>query len=336
MLSRQGGDQERVAWMLFYLADILSIQGEYAKGCVLFEESIALHRQLNNKRGLAYVLMQQAFYLFISQDDRALLHTRLEESRAIWQELGDADGFARYCWLAGWIALRRGDRESARALSEESLRLFKEAGNQWFTAWTLSVVARVEVGEENYAAARTLYEGSLAITQVLGDTWLTAFCLEGLAGVAAAQGNPQWAARLWGAAECLRETIGAPIPPVERANYEHSIAATRASLGTASFAALWTEGRAMTPAQALAAQDRTTVSQPSTTTKITPTSPVSLTAREIEVLRLVTQGMTDTQVAEILVISPRTVNWYLTSIYSKLGVSSRSAATRRAIEQHLV
>jgi len=41
-------------------------------------------------------------------------------------------------------------------------------------------------------------------------------------------------------------------------------------------------------------------------------------------------------VAEQLVISPRTVNWHLTSIYSKLGVSSRAAATRFAIEQHLV
>jgi len=56
----------------------------------------------------------------------------------------------------------------------------------------------------------------------------------------------------------------------------------------------------------------------------------------MEVLRLVAQGLTDAQVAEQLVVSPRTVNFHLTSIYSKLGVSSRSAATRYAIEQHLV
>ena len=64
--------------------------------------------------------------------------------------------------------------------------------------------------------------------------------------------------------------------------------------------------------------------------------PAGLTARELEVLRLLAQGLTDTQAAEQLVISPRTVNFHLTSIYSKLGVSSRSAATRYAIEQHLV
>jgi DNA-binding NarL/FixJ family response regulator len=56
----------------------------------------------------------------------------------------------------------------------------------------------------------------------------------------------------------------------------------------------------------------------------------------VEVLRLVAQGLTDAQVAEQLVISPRTVNFHLASIYSKLGVSSRSAATRYAIEHQLV
>ncbi len=67
-----------------------------------------------------------------------------------------------------------------------------------------------------------------------------------------------------------------------------------------------------------------------------PTYPAGLTAREVEVLRLVAQGLADAQVAEQLVISPRTVNWHLTSIYSKLGVSSRAAATRFAVEYHLV
>ena len=61
-----------------------------------------------------------------------------------------------------------------------------------------------------------------------------------------------------------------------------------------------------------------------------------LTEREVEVLRLVAQGMTDAQVAEQLVISPRTVNGHLRSIYSKIAVTSRSAATRYAVDHHLV
>jgi DNA-binding NarL/FixJ family response regulator len=51
---------------------------------------------------------------------------------------------------------------------------------------------------------------------------------------------------------------------------------------------------------------------------------------------LVVQVLTDTQVAEQLVISRRTVNTHLTSIYNKLGVDSRTAATRFAVDHQLV
>ncbi len=61
-----------------------------------------------------------------------------------------------------------------------------------------------------------------------------------------------------------------------------------------------------------------------------------LTEREVEVLRLVAQGLTDKQVAEQLIVSPRTVQSHLYAIYSKLGVSSRTAATRLALEHHFV
>ena len=69
-----------------------------------------------------------------------------------------------------------------------------------------------------------------------------------------------------------------------------------------------------------------------------PTVPIyasDLTPRELEVLRLVAQGRTDAQIAEQLVISPRTVNAHITSIYRKIQVSSRSAATRYAIDHQL-
>jgi DNA-binding NarL/FixJ family response regulator len=65
-------------------------------------------------------------------------------------------------------------------------------------------------------------------------------------------------------------------------------------------------------------------------------SSAGLTAREVEVLRLVAQGLTDAQIAERLVISPHTVHAHLSSIYSKLGISSRSAATRYTFEHPLI
>jgi DNA-binding CsgD family transcriptional regulator len=63
--------------------------------------------------------------------------------------------------------------------------------------------------------------------------------------------------------------------------------------------------------------------------------PAGLTAREVEVLRLVAEGLTDAQVAERLYLSPRTVGRHLASIYDKLGVATRLAAARFALDHHL-
>jgi DNA-binding NarL/FixJ family response regulator len=99
----------------------------------------------------------------------------------------------------------------------------------------------------------------------------------------------------------------------------------------------------MTPEQALVVQGRATV--PLTLNRVrtwplstptTPLYPAGLSAREVEVLLLIAEGMTNTQVAVQLVISPLTVNTHVRSIYSKLGVTSRSAATRYVIEHKLV
>ncbi len=63
--------------------------------------------------------------------------------------------------------------------------------------------------------------------------------------------------------------------------------------------------------------------------------PAGLSDREVDVLRLIAQGLTDAEVAEQLFIARRTVNTHLTSIYTKLNVNSRAAATRFAVEHGL-
>ena len=94
----------------------------------------------------------------------------------------------------------------------------------------------------------------------------------------------------------------------------------------------------MTPEQALAALKRASLPEPVPTAKqlSSPTSPHELTAREMDVLRLLAQGLTSAQIAEQLVIGLVTVNSHVRSIYSKLNVTSRAAATRYALEHHLL
>jgi len=121
------------------------------------------------------------------------------------------------------------------------------------------------------------------------------------------------------------------------------VAAARALLGEMAFAAAWAEGRSMPLEKALVAQGPATMlapipaGQPSApAAKPSVPSPAGLTRREHEVLRLLTIGQTNIQIAEQLVISLQTVNTHVGSIYTKLGVTSRAAATRYALEHHLV
>jgi predicted ATPase/serine/threonine protein kinase/DNA-binding CsgD family transcriptional regulator len=344
-LWRETGDQENVAWSLFNLAIMLIEQGEYFRGRALFEETLTMHRELGNKKGIAASLLRLAWVIYYLQGDPATERSLLEEGLALFRELGDKDSTGDTLNILGWVVLQQGELALARALAEESTILHREVGSRVGIAESYMLLARVAALERNHVAARTLYEEGLALLREEGDKWDIAFGLEGLASVVAAQGEPAWASRLWGAAEALRESIRAPMPPVERAPYERAVADIRAQLGEKTFTTLWAEGRAMMPKQALAAHGQTLMLTAPTIPPPTPAAPAAkspvtypdeLTTREVEVLRLVAQGLTDAQVADQLVISPRTVNGHLRSIYSKIGVTSRSAATRYAIEHKFV
>ncbi len=104
----------------------------------------------------------------------------------------------------------------------------------------------------DFGGARSLLEESLAIKQDLGDKLGIAECLAVLAEVASSRGQMEQAARLFGAAEALREILGAPRPRSQRAGVERHVTGVRAALGQEAFAAAWAAGRAMTLSEAVA------------------------------------------------------------------------------------
>jgi ATP/maltotriose-dependent transcriptional regulator MalT len=335
--ARQVDAMELAANSLLILGLLGSSQGEYTRARALYEESLTINRAMGNKRGIAHTLSQLAQVLFVSQTDQARVNALLEECLAVSREVGYKEGIAAYYCISGQLALSQGDLVTARSLAEKSVAVYREIGHRHGTANSLSLLGKVTALEGDYAAARTLYEQSLAISGELGEKWVAAVFLVELGEVVAAQHQLAWAAQLWGASEAIRDATGIPIPLVERADYERSVSSARVHLGERAFAASWAQGRSMTPEQALAAkgQKPSLTSTTPTSTTPPPTYPDGLTAREVEVLRQVAKGLTDTQVAVELVLSPRTVHTHLSSIYSKLGITSRSAATRYAIEHHL-
>ncbi len=339
-LWEEVGDKKQIAYSLENLALLESRQGKYTRGRALCEESLAIQRELGNKVGISDVLLQLAWIIFLSQGHLATVRSLVRESLALSREVGDKRGIADCCYLSGHIALGQDDASTARALAEEGLLLYKEVGDRQSIAQMLSLLGRTVAVQDDYTAARALFEESLSVAREIGDKLNSTFYLEGLASVVAVQGESSWAARLWGAAESLRKTMATPIPPVDRLIYERSVAAACAHLGEKAFAAAWAEGSTMAPEQVLAAEGMVSISTAGSSSvtrpQKAPIAPNGLTSRELEVLRLLAQGLTSAQVAERLVIGLVTVNSHVRSIYSKLGVTSRSAATRYAIEHQLV
>ena len=331
---REAGDKTLTAWALNALALVILYQGEYARVHPLAEQAVEMFREWGDTTGVAISLMTLAQVVFW-QGDLVRAQTLVEEALARASETGITSTEALALALQGEIALAQGETTTARLLIEQSHMLWQEVGNQGMLASTRSLLGKVLAVGGDHTAARTVYEESLLRGLAVVDIAPT---FEGLAVVAVAQGETTWAVRLWAAAAALRDSFGTPLPPVYRADYERSVAAARAHLGEKAFAAAWAEGCGMTWEQALAARGPVTTLRETPSTppaKSPPTYPDGLTGREVEVLRLLAQGLTDAQIAAQLIISPRTVNTHLKAIYGKIQVSSRVAATRYALEQHL-
>ena len=328
---RETDNKTLTAWALGALALVVLYQGEYAGVHPLAEQARAICQETGDTTGVTMSLMTLARAAFW-QGDLVRAQTLAEEGLARASETGSTSAEALALALHGEVALAQGETTTARLRIEQSHTLWQQVGNQGMQASTRALLAKVLAVESDLTAARTMYEESLLRGLAIVDIAPT---VEGLAVVVAQQGETTWAARLLAAASALRDSLGVPLPPVCRADYERSLAAARAQLGEQAFAAAWAEGQSMTWEQALAA--RGPVKIPPTPPEKSPLiAPSGLTGREVEVLRLLAQGLTDAQIAEQLVISPRTVNTHLKTIYGKIQVSSRSAATRYAFEQHLI
>ena len=250
-IKRELGDRSGIAVSLTNLGNVAYQQGDFASAQALYEESVAIVRELGDRWGIAGSLNSLGNVGF-AHGELASARARYEESLAIMRELGDRVGIAKSLNNLGNVAFEQGEFASARAQYEESLAIRRELGNRAGIANSLNNLGSVAFEQGDFSAARALHEESLAIDRELGDRRGIAFSLEGLAAVVAALGSSLRAARIWGAAERLREEIRSPLTPDDRPRYVGGVAAARAALeDDAAFECAWHEGRALTLEEAI-------------------------------------------------------------------------------------
>lgn len=332
-LYREAGDRQGIARGLVNLGTIHRFMKQRDQAQVRLEESLQISRELNDRYLIAAALLELGEIAFFRRDyGRAESH--YQETMALGQAMEAQLLIALPLALLGAIEAEKGHYERGLERLERALAMLQELNYPRLEASMTWHIGTAALRAGHLARATSCFVQALKTFVDLGLwSYNLANCLDGLAGVAAARRQDERAARLWAGAEIFRGDY--EIRPIQREEREQAMTVAQTRLAPDDFEQAWSAGRR------LAAENREQfiafALAPAAAEPPTPAPPVfDLTSRQLEVLRLVAQGMTDAEVAAELVISPRTVNNHLTTIYQKLDVNSRTAAARMALERGLV
>jgi len=257
LLARDGADGSPAARAVRAKAlrgagGVAFYQGDYARAGALYDDYRLLCAAMGDEEGCAGALTNLAIVAAAGGED-ARAWTLNEECLTLARGLKNGESvIAAALNNLGDLACRRGDYARARGLLEESLALYRRRGHTWGIAVVLANLATLVRAQGDEEQALVRYREGLALCGAVSQSVVVARCLEGIAGVAATRGQPERAARLAGAAASLRQLNGMPLEHHERADYDRTMATAHAALGDDAFTALWIQGRALSPEQAVA------------------------------------------------------------------------------------
>jgi predicted ATPase/DNA-binding CsgD family transcriptional regulator len=337
-ISRGLGPEGRAstAKALDLLGELCTEIGDYEAMPAYFEESLAIFRELDDKPGIADLLMQFG-WAAMRAGDYPQAAPLLAECLQLFRELGASVHLAIALGGSGELAIRQGAYDQAIELLEESLALRRELGDLWGIAGALGSLGWVALLQRDFSRMNEMLAESLSIRLEIGERGGLAWCLEKLAEAVVLQAQalpvqrrrPEFlrATRILGAAQTLRQSVNAVIDPADQPAYENLRTALQAALGSELFSETWAAGASL-PVQAAVDQ---ALSPPLILSEADALSSNQaakarfggLSRREREVVAWVAQGKTNREIAELMVVGGRTIETYITRILNKLGLNSR-------------
>jgi predicted ATPase/DNA-binding CsgD family transcriptional regulator len=309
--------------------------GDFAQAQAFCEEALQLaqHGGWRELEGEAlYHLGLVAYDLM----DWPTANSRHAESLRVAHSVNDVLGEARALRGLGLVAHQQGDYEGARQLHEEGLAKRREVGESWGVALALIGLGQVLLDTRDIPHARALFNESLTLSQDLGDWQGLARSLEAFASLAAMTGQVKKASQLASAAKELREANQIPLSPAERAQLARRMGSITQTLARRTPDAFGVAGQTISLQVAVAlAHTIGQTAHPVSPNPSTSGSPGALTARELEVLRLVAAGQSNREIAEELILSVRTVERHINNLYAKIGARGKADATAYAFRHGL-
>ncbi len=249
-LFREASDEESVAFLACCMGWAALLRGDYDKAIDSNEEGLALSRRSGNEWSAALALHNLGCVAIERQNyERAT--PLLEEALVLARKVGDRQLLSICIADLGVTAMYAGDYERAEPLFEQGLTLTEEIGEKEGMAGNLRNLALTLMYRGDHERARALLGESLSLSRELDHKLYVADGLNVAGRMAGEWDQAVRAARLWGAADALREAIDAPLPAGERELFEPHMVATHHRLGEAAWKEAWREGRSMTLEEAV-------------------------------------------------------------------------------------
>jgi ATP/maltotriose-dependent transcriptional regulator MalT len=333
-IARSAGDDQLAADLLFDRAWLLVRQGQRGDALAVIESALGLACRLGEPHLTARLLAVRASATYGAGDPAGGARDAAEALQ-LFRRAGDRLQAGAVLGNLGNYELAAGELDTARPHLAEALAIARELNRSEVIYHTFNLGLAEYLGGSP-GTAETLFAESLDLARRMGMRSSTAYALLGLALAGHGEADPGWSARLHGAADQALADLGHALEPLEARLADSDRQRLRAAMGAQAFEAEYAAGRTLDLAQVLdmvgridAAAERAPEAVPGEAASV-------LTRRELDVLKLVAQGLSNQDIARRLVLSEHTVKRHLANILHKLGLSSRAAAAAWGVRTGLV
>jgi DNA-binding CsgD family transcriptional regulator len=307
---------------LVYQAIVLAYQGETAAAGAVADAAVAAGSELSGiKVGGAY---RARAVVALAAGDVATAQEAVEMAWEHFSALPLSATLARA--TKAQAALASGDLVTARQCADDAVSIMT---GKIMLEDALTTRCRVAIAQGELEQAERAGHDALAHAAEVRTYLFIPDILECLGTLAGEVGSHREAARLFGATAAMRERFTSARFKIYDPGYEAALAALRDAMDESDFDAAWAEGAALSTEEAIAYAQRGRGER-----KRPASGWAALTPTERQVVQLVSEGLTNNDIATRLFVSPRTVQTHLTHVYTKLGLASRvqlaQEAARRA------
>lgn len=307
-----------------YLARYRGLRGCHDDALEAAERALSSARPVHNVLAVAIALWAKAIAERDTGRDTAL--ATLAQAQSMAMAAGQTPLAAECAAAMAGLSIAEGDLTAAQESTAAVSALAKGHYGQGARGWALQAAGELALAEDDLETATTAIHQALTAWGEIGNRLGVVVALELLVHLNVHANRSLEAARLLGATDAERERLGWPVAPADRQRREQDWAALEATMGAEALATAHVEGATMDLKEAVAYARRGRGTRRKASSGWS-----SLTATELEVVRLAADGLRNADIAERLFMSPVTAKSHIAHVFAKLGVRNRAELAAYAI-----